>query len=123
MAIHKMGELVGIQQAAVMLANTKLPATAAYRISKNMRLLEQAVKPANAAHQDAVRKYSNGIADETTGQLKVLPENEEAFQAEMKALTESEVEVAFMLVSISELGNATVQPAVLEALDGFMITE
>lgn len=83
-------------------------------------------KADHADHADNAEYYDSLIAiaqrdiDEKQAALTAVVS---AFQAEIEAIMNEEVDIQFMPVHISELGEVSIEPQHLAALDGFILTD
>jgi hypothetical protein len=125
----KLQTIIDAMPAIGLFAQKELPAKAAYRIAKLVRKLTSEYREFEAARNKAVLKYGTKVMKKLPGQkeerevTEVTPENIEAFNAEIKALLESEVELTGVAkIAFEDLAHLELSPAVLSDLD-FIIDE
>ena len=81
---------------------------------------EKADHTDNAEYYDALITIAQkDIAEKQAALTAVVS----AFQAEIEAIMDEEVDIQFMPVHISDLGEVSIEPQHLAALDGFILTD
>lgn len=80
--------------------NEKLPANLAYRVNKNVRPLDRELKEYDNAIATMLKNGYGEKVPGTTNQYRVVPEKADAFQAEVEALLQEEVEIPFTPIPI-----------------------
>ena len=111
----KIADLAALQPALTTLINTKLPVKASYRIGKGMGKVRSALN----AQEDYRINTLNKIAKLDTADNKYKfagPEDEAKFQAIMAEYNGQEIELDFQPVTLEDLGDAKIEPAVFMAL-------
>ena len=98
------------------LAGMDMPVRTAWKIQQNIAMLEKDFQIAENLRNDIIRKYGE---DDGKGNVVVVDEEKRAIVIdELNKLddTETENEITFKKVKLSELGNIKVAPADLYAL-------
>jgi hypothetical protein len=96
-----LGELKTIESSLKKLLELQLPIKIAYRFSKALAKISKELALLNEQHSNLVRKY--GINNEETQEIRVSPENMEAFVAEFNELISEKIEVSMAPISIDSL--------------------
>lgn len=119
----KAHELQPVHAALSALMSIKLPVKAAYRVNKAIRQIGGAAK--QVFKQQQVLFMEKGTLSEDGKQY--LAPTEEPDKAEFEAaylkIMKADVEILFHPLSIADLGDVQIEPAVLQALDGIMIVD
>lgn len=121
----KLQQVIDAMPAVSVFAQKELPAKAAYRVAKLVKKLVSEQREFEAARNKAVLKYGqkvkrafNGVEREVT---EVKPENIAAFNEEIKALLDSEVELTGVaMISFEDIEHLSLSPAVLSDLESFI---
>jgi len=120
----KMSVIIDAQPAISVFAQRELPAKAAYRISKLVKKLSSEYREFEGARNKAILKYGVKMMKKLPGQeverevTEVTPENVAAFNAEIQALLDSEVELeGCARIAFSDIEHLALSPAVLSDLD------
>jgi len=119
-----MSVIIDAQPAISVFAQRELPAKAAYRISKLVKKLSSEYREFEGARNKAILKYGVKMMKKLPGQeverevTEVTPENVAAFNAEIQALLDSEVELeGCARIAFSDIEHLALSPAVLSDLD------
>ena len=114
------GAVEALIQAMIPIMKQEMPATAAYRMQKNARLLTQIHNESEAIRVRTVHEL--GTEDPETKVVTVAEDKREEFFIRMQQLTAEEVELALMQVPIALLGNTMISAAAIEGLVDIIIT-
>ena len=116
----KLGQLPMIHSSLSKLVQLSVPAKIYYRLSKNVRLVEQELKQLEEQRQKLAAKYE--VPSLMPGQEppEVQPSQEviQAFNQEWIDLLNSEIELGLMQFTAEDLGDAVITPTDLFALEG-----
>ena len=117
----KLSKLIEIAPALNALAQTKLPAKTGFRIAKALSI----IKPELEAYEGQRIKLAESLGTKTADgqQFQFEDGNAKAFIEQMNALTEEEVAVTLPTITPDDLGNISIEPSALMALDGVFIKE
>jgi len=99
------------------LANIDMAVSVAWKIQKNIAVIEKDFQIAEKLKDDLIRKYGE---DDGKGNIVVLDEDKKLLVVdEINKLdnTETENEIVFTKIKISELGNIKISPADLYLLN------
>ena len=99
----------------------KLPVKPAYRIAKNIRLLQPELEAYQKARNDLLAEHGTPVEGKP-GEFN-MGDNAEKFTEALNALHGEEVELKLMTVSLAELGEVSIEPGLLAALMDTVITE
>ena len=109
------GELIDMYQALERIAQQKVPARAAYWVSRLMVKLRPEFEAFDAQHNAMAIKHGKDMGN---GQFKVQPgESMQAFLAEYQPVAETEIEVDVQPIKIEVFGEAELAPADLMCID------
>ncbi len=97
------------------LAGTKLPANIAYRIGKTLNIISSAIKGVEDYRINTLNKMGK-LNEDKTKYVFEPPEQEEEFNRLFAEYKEREFEVQFPLFTLAELGNLSIEPAVMGGL-------
>lgn len=110
--IIKLQTLKDSQESLKKLAKVVLPAKIGYRINKVLNKVNSEVRSFEDQRFALIKRLGKQTnAESDTWQL--LPENNEAFNKEMKELGEIEVDIDFEKLKIEDLGEIHVAPEIL----------
>jgi hypothetical protein len=117
----KLTKLIEIFPALNALAQCKLPAKTGYRIARAINL----IKPELAAYEAERIKLAEslGTKSEDGQHYQFADDNAQAFVVQMNALTDEEVDITLPTITPDDLGDASIEPQHLIALDGVFIVE
>lgn len=85
------------------IAQVKLPVKVAYRLAKNIRLLQPELDAFNEARTKLVTKYGTPESDGVNFRLD--GENGAAFAKDINSLLDEDVNIALMRINLDELGS------------------
>ena len=109
-----------LQQAQVIsnspIFGKELPVQVAYKFSKLGKALMEELKLVEDQRMKMIQKY-DGVLSEDKTQFSFTPENGEAFQKEMMELLTLPIEVPFQPLPVEKLGNVSLTPNELLALE------
>lgn len=116
----KLKTIIEITPALSALGATKLPAKIAYRVARALN----AIKPDAVAYDEQRMKLLRelGTPDEKDQNIVRLGDNAAAFDEQIKALLDEDVTVTLPTITLDDLGDASIEPMHLAALDGIFIT-
>ena len=122
--IVKIKKLHATRQALMSLANQPVKAKTAYVISKDLGLIQSALKNYDTAIDGLIKQY--GVKPENGSNpyidLSLLPpETVKDIQSQIDELLEVEEDVDFRMIPGNEISNLDITPGGIEAL-GFLIT-
>lgn len=103
------------------LAAQPLPARASFRLGKIVNAVSDEVKAYHASRLAACERY--GTLNKQTEEYDIPPEKRPAFEAEIKELQDSEVEIAGDPVPLSLIEGANVPAAVMAALNWLVVDD
>jgi hypothetical protein len=117
----KIADLLEAQGPLNAVGNTKLPNPAAFRMGKNLNLIntqmkgleDKRVNTLNAMVKAGTAKLS---ADKTRYDFSP-PESEKDFNDAMNAYKQTEVDLTFSRFTLDDMGSAPIEPLILAALD------
>lgn len=122
----QLSKVIDAMPAISQFAQKELPAKAAYRVSKLVRKITDESRELQEQRNKAIVKHGHkvkrpgpdGKEQEVT---EVRPESVEAFNTEMRALLESEIELEGVAkIKFSDLEGLHLSPAVLADLEPFL---
>lgn len=116
----KLQTVLDTQQALGQLSRISFPATVAYRLNKNLRLAQQEFSHFDEARIKILKEL--GTLNEAGTDYELSTENRKLFDDQIKALLDTEIDIAFMVVPIEMLGDAKIPPAAIGALEDIVIT-
>lgn len=118
----KMSALLAAMPAMAEFGKKDMPARAAYRVSKLVRKMNAAGKDFDKARMDAVKRHGEmKKLDSGEDGWKVKPENREAFEKEMEALTAEEVDLeGCAVVPWADVEKLSLPPVILADLAEFI---
>ena len=123
----KLSQIIDAMPAVSVFAQKELSAKAAYRISKLVKKLMSERREFEDARNKAVVKYGHKTMRKLPGQeverevTEVRPENVAAFNAEIQALLDSEVELEGVArIAFADIEHLALSPAVLSDLEPFI---
>lgn len=108
------------RDALPILANTKLPIKASYRIGRVLTSYQSEIQIFNKAHIELIQKHG-GVQDEQ-GLMQVPKESLPTFLPEFEELLSEECELWGDPIHIDLLGDAEIEPGVLAVLS-WLITD
>lgn len=114
------GKLHTSRDALPILADTKLPIKASYRIGRVLTSYQSEIQIFNKAHIELVQKHG-GVEDEQ-GRMQVPKDRMDAFLPEFEELLSEECEIWGDPIHIDLLGDAEIEPGVLAVLS-WLITD
>lgn len=91
-----------------------MPAKASYNIMRNMRKIEQEIKPFEESRLQLVHKYGK---ETEPGKVTVAEENLEAFYKDVASLLDEEIEVDIRPVKIDQLNEVKLTPNEMQFID------
>ena len=100
----------------------ELPIQVAYKFSKLGKTLMEELKLVEDQRMKLIQKYEGALSEDKT-QFSFTPENGEAFQKEMIELLSLPIEVSFQPISVENLGNVTLTPNELLALEPILAVD
>lgn len=117
----KLKTIIEITPALQALGATKLPAKIAYRVAKALNL----VRPDVMAYEEQRIKLAEelGTLKPEKGVYLFADDNATAFDAQLKALLDEDVAITLPTITLNDLGDASIEPMHLAALDGIFIAE
>jgi len=95
-------QLVSARESLQQFGGEKLPVKLAYRIQRNLRKINNELQDFEEARLELVRKYGK---QNEKGFMEVVPENMEAFNADLKTLLDEEVDVDIQSIPIQDLAD------------------
>ncbi len=111
-----LAEIRWMQRGLNAIFETALPIKLSYQLSKLFNLFNKEMIEVEKARVDLVKKLSNGIED-SSGEIRVPPESEDRFRQEFAQLLQSEIEVDFTPIKLSDFGDdIKISPAELSSL-------
>lgn len=116
----KVEAMLQAHEALGRMAGQKMPARAAYWVSRLSAKLRVEYGVAEDKRRELVRKH--GVEDEKKN-VRVLPEKMPDFMADWQPIAESEIEVEVQPIRLEVFGGADLAPRDLEALDGLVNDE
>lgn len=121
----KVQQIIDAIPALAVFAQKELPAKASYRVSKLVRKMAAENRDYEKARSDAISKYGEKVQVKVQGvdqeAVKVKPENQEAFTAEMQGLLDVDVELeGCALIAWADVEKLEIAPAVLADLEPFI---
>ena len=102
-------DLVGGGEALAELAQMEIPILTSYKISKNLRAISAETEP----YFEARKKLLDPFVEEETGLVRIPPNKVDGVNDHMKPLLDVEVDVKIVVISIEDLGDFAVKPAIL----------
>lgn len=119
----KLGQLVAKTPSLEALVSTKLSAVAAFRLAKDVRLINDELTTYNTAHNDLIKKYGSENEDGNY-QIKADDPKFQDYAVEETELLNEEVDLDIQQVKLNELGNAfEIEPKFMADLIDFIIIE
>jgi len=115
----KKSELMVMQPSLMALANIKLPVKVSYRIGKLLGQIARVIKGIQFDQHALYRTI--GTLSEDEQQYVIADDRKAEFQAAVTALLDAEVTFEFEPVSLAELGDISIEPGHLAALEGFVL--
>lgn len=94
------------------LSKVKLPVVASFKISKLVSLLRPDVESFHSKREELIK--SLGKETKKDGSYMVLDKNIPKFASEMQKLGELEIDIEFNPIEIAELGDAIIEPELLQ---------
>ena len=119
--------LIETQAAMNAIGNTKLPNPAAYRMAKNLNLINTQMKALEDKRVNLLNSMvANGsakLSDDKSRFEFIPPENEKGFNDTMNDYKQTEVDLPLMSFTLEEMGPNPIEPLILAALDKLGIIE
>ena len=119
--------LIETQAAMNAIGNTKLPNPAAYRMAKNLNLINTKMKALEDKRVNLLNSMvANGsakLSDDKSRFEFIPPENENGFNDAMNEYKQTEVDLPLMSFTLEEMGPNPIEPLILAALDKMGIIE
>ena len=119
--------LLETQAAMNAIGNTKLPNPAAYRMAKNLNLINTQMKALEDKRVNLLNSMvANGsakLSDDKSRFEFIPPENEKGFNDVMNEYKQTEVGLPLMSFTLEEMGPNSIEPLILAALDKLGIIE
>lgn len=121
----KLSDIINIYPALNALANVKLPAVASYRIGKAINKTKKIVSAFEAERSKlalalATEQPDPNVPGNTIYVFADL-ESRVKFEEQVKALLDEEEDIVLPTLTVAELGNISVEPAILSLLDGVVL--
>jgi len=110
----KIREILEARPVLEKITNFSLPVKTSYNIMRNMRKIEQEIKPFEQSRLQLVRKY--GKPDET-GKITVTEDNMQKFYEDMASLLEEDVDIDIRTIKIDQLGEVKLTPNEIQFID------
>ena len=117
----KLSKILEISGALNVLANTKLPAKASYRVAKAINLITSELKVYDQARVKLAEEL--GTKSEDGSRFDFADDAAKSFNDQIQALLEEEVDITLPTVTPDELGAIEIEPLHLAILDGVIIKE
>lgn len=114
----KLGELYNVTRGLNELMAIKMPAKAAYRVAKIVRVVNPELTEIEKQRVELVKKH--GVADDK-GNINVPEDKLPVFTAEFQELLGQEVELDIQPVTEDLLEGVTIAPNLLMALSKFIV--
>lgn len=102
------------------LSSRKLRPSAAWKIAKTLKAVEEALSPVEQVKRRLIIQYA--IVD-SVGNTVVLPENVQAWNEAIAELMQQELDFKHETVSVADLGDDPISPAILADLHWFISEE
>ena len=102
------------------LISVKFPVKTSYRVKKLVDLFNKELKVFTEVRQELFEKYGEMVKDENrinTGEMRIKDEYLDKYTREINELLDTEIEVNFTSLKISELGDVSITPMSLVLLD------
>jgi hypothetical protein len=115
-------DLLNAQPAMQVLANVKLPAKTSFRLAKALKIIQPDLEAHEAVRLKTAQEFGTISKDGKIYEF-ATPELHASFQAAIKELQEEVVEPKFSMISVDDLGDAEIEPSVLLALFGILLSE
>ena len=117
----KLSAIIAAVPSIQLLAGSKLPAKASYRVAKALKVLQPELEEYETQRLKLAKQYGVPNADNTG--FDFTAENAPKFSAEMQTLLDEEVTITLTPVHIDDLGSLDIEPSHLVALDGILLTD
>ncbi len=117
----KLSEVRLLGGSLIKLTGKELPVRTAYRVGKVLKKVSEELSYIERYRVHLVKKYSNG--KDKTGNFEVLKEKEEDFRNEFSEFLLEEIEFDCKPISLSELGDISLDPVDLIRLDKLIYEE
>lgn len=117
----KLKTIIEITPALSALGATKLPAKIAYRVAKALNAIKADYTTYEEQRTKLLREL--GTPDKVDPNIVRLGDNAAAFDEQIKALIDEDVAVTLPTITLDDLGDASIEPMHLAALDGIFIVE
>ncbi len=118
----KLSALILAQPAMKLLAETKLPVKASFRVAKALQLASTDLTVYEQERMKLLQKLGV-LSDDKSQYVFESAENMQAFQEAITTLQNEEVSVELPTVSVEELGDIELAPGTLFPLLGILVTE
>lgn len=117
----KIKDLLASTNALSELSKEKLPAKTAYRVGKNLRLIQQELDHYETTRRGTIETFGEPVEGQP-GSFQVKKENLKVFEDSMNALLDTEVDIMLMGITVEDLGDCNLAPSVFASLH-WMINE
>lgn len=114
----KLGDIIGYEKNMVALLKVKLPVKVAYRLSKLSNKIASEIKTYREQEFALIKELGEVVLDEEgkeTDNMKVAKENMPKYKEEIEKLFDLEVDIDFEPINITELGETTIEPVLLNS--------
>ena len=126
-----LSKLLEITPALTALSQTKLSAKVGYRIAKAINLVNPELMAYDAQRVKLAESLGKKSADGKVFEFieidpetkEVIRDNSKEWDAQLKAMGEEEVDIKLPTITPDDLGDVSIEPAHLAALDGIIIKE
>ena len=121
----KLEELVNATEGLKGLSQKELKARCAYAVGKILKSADAEIQSFNETRMELIKKYGekdeNGeLKTEENGNVRIPPEQMEAFSRELRELLDTTVEISANKIKMDDIGDVKFTPAEMAQLENFI---
>lgn len=121
----KLEELVNATEGLKGLSQKELKARCAYVVGKILKSADAEIQSFNETRMELIKKYGekdeNGeLKTEENGNVRIPPEQMEAFSRELRELLDTTVEISANKIKMDDIGDVKFTPAEMAQLESFI---